>query len=255
MIEYDPNPPTLPDLSLPPLEAQPLRARATCGALLLALSALALLMIAALLLSQNKTDKPPPVAACDLPHDPAYLVYSLNAERSEARYSIDERLFRPFARFNRAEGRSNALSGLILIDPSDPAQSRVCEILINAASFHSDNPVRDSVLRRTYLEVDTYPEISFKPAPPQGIPTNAAELLILRFSLSGELTIKDISQPITWEVTLAYNASLSDSLRGTAQSMIKLSDYGLGPIRIGGFVETADQLQLNLSFSAERIQD
>jgi polyisoprenoid-binding protein YceI len=80
------------------------------------------------------------------------------------------------------------------IDPDHPEKS-VVEMTIQTASIDTGNPARDNDLRTSnFLEVDKYPAIKFKS-------TSAAQSGPDRYTLTGDLTIKDATRPVTIEIT------------------------------------------------------
>src|SRR5215467_218277 len=80
------------------------------------------------------------------------------------------------------------------IDPGHPETSSV-EVTISTASIRTNNGVRDNDLRSSnFLEVDKYPVITFKstsvePAGPD------------HYTLTGDLTIKGTTRPVSLDVT------------------------------------------------------
>jgi polyisoprenoid-binding protein YceI len=110
------------------------------------------------------------------------------------------------------------------IDPEHPERSRV-EATISAASIRTNNAVRDNDLRSSsFLEVDKYPVITFKstsvePAGPD------------RYMLTGDLTIKGNTRPVTLEVT-GYGEFNDPGMMGHriaygATGKINRRDFGL----------------------------
>jgi polyisoprenoid-binding protein YceI len=91
-------------------------------------------------------------------------------------------------------GQFDEVSATADIDPDHPEASSV-EVTISTASIRTNNGVRDNDLRSSnFLEVDKFPVITFKstsvePAGPD------------RYTLTGDLTIKDTTRPVTLEVT------------------------------------------------------
>jgi polyisoprenoid-binding protein YceI len=80
------------------------------------------------------------------------------------------------------------------IDPDHPETASV-QATISTASLRTNNEARDNDLRSSnFLEVDKYPVITFtssrvEPAGPD------------RYELTGDLTIKDTTRPVTLQVT------------------------------------------------------
>src|SRR4030095_6829877 len=76
------------------------------------------------------------------------------------------------------------------IDPQQPENSAI-EVTIAVASLTTNNPQRDNDLRSSYfLELDKYPEITFKSTKIEPTGDN-------HFRLIGDLTIKGITKPVT----------------------------------------------------------
>jgi len=109
------------------------------------------------------------------------------------------------------------------IDPANPAASSV-EVTINVSSLTTHNPQRDNDLRSSYfLELEKYPTITFKSTQIQ--PT-AEE----RFTMTGDLTIKGITRPITLEVQ--RYGEINDPMMGhrvsySAEGQINRKDFGM----------------------------
>jgi len=80
------------------------------------------------------------------------------------------------------------------IDPDHPENS-TAEVTIQTASIHTGNEGRDKDLcTSNFLEVDKHPVITFKS-------TSAAAAGPDRFTLTGDLTIKGNTRPVTLEIT------------------------------------------------------
>ena len=80
------------------------------------------------------------------------------------------------------------------IDPGHPERSRV-EATISTASIRTNNGVRDNDLRSpNFLEADKYPVITFRST---GVEPAGPD----RYTLTGDLTIKDNTRPVSLEVT------------------------------------------------------
>jgi polyisoprenoid-binding protein YceI len=134
------------------------------------------------------------------------------------------------------------------IDPDNPAASAV-EVNIQAASIQSNNSTRDDDVRSAnFLDVDTYPTITFKSTKIE--PAGAD-----RFNMTGDLTIKGQTQPITLKV-LRYGEFNDPGMMGhriaySAEGEIDRRKYGLtfnmlldGRWVVGDQVEIMIELEL-----------
>ena len=69
----------------------------------------------------------------------------------------------------------------------------------------------------------------------------------ISFTMTGDLTVKETTKPVTFEVTATLQAGV---LTGTATTTILLSDFAVGPIEIAGMLGTEDEAKLTLAFVA-----
>ena len=109
------------------------------------------------------------------------------------------------------------------IDPSNPAASSV-EVTINVASLTTNNPQRDNDLRSSYfLELDKYPTITFHS-------TRIEPAGQDRYAITGDLTIKGITKPVT--LSVQRYGEINDERMGhrvaySAEGQINRKDFGM----------------------------
>jgi polyisoprenoid-binding protein YceI len=109
------------------------------------------------------------------------------------------------------------------IDPANPAASWI-EVMIDVASLTTNNAQRDNDLRSSYfLELEKYPTITFKST---RIEPAAEE----RYTLTGDLTIKGITKPVTLNVQ--RYGEINDQMMGhriafSAEGQINRKDFGM----------------------------
>jgi polyisoprenoid-binding protein YceI len=121
-------------------------------------------------------------------------------------------------------GYFDEVSAVADIDPDKPEASSV-EVTISTDSIRTNNGVRDNDLRSSnFLEVGKYPVITFKST---GVQTVGPD----RYTLTGDLTIKGNTRPVTLEVT-RYGEFNDQGMMGHrisygAQTKINRKDFGL----------------------------
>jgi polyisoprenoid-binding protein YceI len=109
------------------------------------------------------------------------------------------------------------------VDPNNLAASSA-EVTIDVASLTTNNPQRDNDLRSSYfLELDKYPTITFRSS---SISPAGED----RFTLTGDLTIKGITRPITLQVQ--RYGEINDERMGhrvafSAEGQINRKDFGM----------------------------
>jgi polyisoprenoid-binding protein YceI len=110
------------------------------------------------------------------------------------------------------------------IDPEHPENASV-EVTISLASIRTNHPVRDDDLRSSnFLDVENFPTITFKSTGVQQTGENT-------FALTGDLTIKGNTRPVTLNVT-KYGEFNDPGMMGHriaygATGQINRKDFGL----------------------------
>jgi polyisoprenoid-binding protein YceI len=177
--------------------------------------------------------------------DPSTQVYRIDASQSEVRYEVNE-TFLQGNRLNTAIGRTKGIAGDIAVNMAQPSKSQIGPIVINVSQFTSDEDRRDNFIRRTGLESSKYPTATFVMKSIDGLPAQVKADDQVSFTMTGDLTVKQTTKPVTWNVTLKYDAQ---QLSGSATTNIKMSDFGVGPIQIP-LLSTEDNVKLVFDFVA-----
>jgi polyisoprenoid-binding protein YceI len=172
-------------------------------------------------------------------------LYRIDATQSEVRYEVGETFFRG-NRFNLAVGRTHGIAGDILVDFAQPASSQIGELVIDVSQFTSDESRRDNFIRRNGLESSRFPYARFVTRAIDGLPAQVDDGDEVAFTISGDLTVKEVTRPVTWNVTLRHAAG---QLVGSASTEILMSDFGVGPIQIPT-LSTEDLVKLVFDFVA-----
>ena len=138
-------------------------------------------------------------------------------------------------------GHFAEVSSVADIDPDHPDASSV-EVTIQAASIRTHNETRDNDLRSSnFLEVDKFPTITFKSTSVEPAGTD-------RYTLTGDLTIKDSTRPVALQV-LRYG-EFNDPMMGhriaySASSQINRKQFGLSfNVMLDGRFVVSDEIQI-----------
>lgn len=173
------------------------------------------------------------------------IVYRIDAAQSEVRYEVGETFFQD-NRFALAVGTTQGIAGELLIDFAQPSSTQIGDIVIDVSQFTSDESRRDNFIRNNGLESAQYPLATFSPQSLDGLPAQVADGDSVSFTMTGDLTVKEATRSVTWDVTLTLDG---DQIAGTAATDILMSDFGVGPIQLA-FLATEDQVKLVFDFVA-----
>ena len=148
------------------------------------------------------------------------------------------------------KGRIADVEGTIEIDEKNPKNSSV-EAVLKAASIDSRTTQRDDHLRSgDFLNVEKFPEIRFRSTKIEG----GRE----EFKLTGDLTIRDVTKPITLDVT--FEGETKDPWGGeragfSAKGKIDRRDFGLtwNQVLEAGGVAVGNEIKINVEVEAIKV--
>ncbi len=173
-------------------------------------------------------------------------IFEIVPSRSQARFLIDEVLRgSPFT----VVGVTDQVAGQIAVDPSDPRGAQVGPILVNARTLATDNGMRNRAIRNFILNTNAYEFVTFTPTSIDGLPEAVTVGQAFSFQISGDLTIKDTTRPVTFDVTVTPVSE--DELVGSASTTILYRDFGLLIPDAPAVDTVADEVRLELDFVAQ----
>ena len=183
--------------------------------------------------------------AVSAPASGSATTYKIDPAQSEAHYEVAETFFQG-NRLNLAIGRTKGVAGDVLVDFANPANSQIGTIVIDVSQLTSDEGRRDNYIRNNGLQSSKYPQATFKPTKVEGLPASVKPGDQLTLKVTGDLTVKQTTTPVTFDVTLTAG---QDKVTGTAAAEILLSDFGAGPIQLA-MLQTEDKAKLVFEFVA-----
>jgi polyisoprenoid-binding protein YceI len=148
------------------------------------------------------------------------------------------------------KGRITDIEGIIYTDEKDPKNSSV-EATLKAVSLDTRTDQRDQHLRSAdFLDVEKFPEIRFRSTRIQGDQQS--------FKLTGDLTIRDVTKPITLDV--AFEGKTKDPWGGervgfSATGKIDRREFGLTwnqALEAGGVV-VGNDIKITLEVEAVKV--
>jgi polyisoprenoid-binding protein YceI/mono/diheme cytochrome c family protein len=173
-------------------------------------------------------------------------VYRIDPTHSSLTYSVAENVIGQTA--HHASGSTNGIAGDLALNSVDPSSSRVGKVVANVEQLHSDNSLRDAQIRQRYLDSQAYPLVSFSTTHLSGLPSSIVDGHSYSFTMSGNLTVRGVTAPATWDVTAKVAAD--GVVDATATTTVKMSTFGVGPINLAGLVSTGDDVGLTFKLTA-----
>lgn len=176
-------------------------------------------------------------------------IFNIVPEESEASFELTEDLR---GQFTVVRGITQDVGGQIFVDFSTPASSEAGVIRINARTMATDNEFRNRAIRGQILlsAQDEFEFIEFTPTGLEGLPETVSVGETVAFQIVGDLVVKGISQPVTFDVTLTPVSA--DRLEGTATTTVQRAMYGLNIPNVPGVANVSEDVTLTLTFIAAR---
>lgn len=187
----------------------------------------------------------PPTAPTAPPTASAGLVFTLG-EGSVARYKVEETLARQG--FVVATGETSDVSGRIVFDADGGIVAEESAITMQAATLVTDSDRRDRYVRERTLQTAQYPEIVFRPASVDGLPTPLTDAQgTIDFTISGDLTIIDQTRPITWDASADFGAGGAE-ITGLATTEFTFEDFAMDKPSVAIVLSVEDTIRLEIEF-------
>jgi len=189
--------------------------------------------------AEPATEEPAPAPAG------AAAVFTIDSANSQVRFQLQEDL-----RGTRTTviGVTDQVAGQLSINLADLSQTQVGIIQINARTLATDNNMRNRAIQNEILQTGTYEFITFTPTGVQGLPASASVGQAISFAITGDLTIRDITMPATFNVEAT---AVSDTqITGTATATVNRADYDLRIPSVPSVANVDEQVQLFIDFTA-----
>lgn len=194
-------------------------------------------------------------AATAAPAPAGFRTFTIVPAESKASYIVDEEFFADaLQKYNiqagqvKTVGSTQEIAGqlqLNLDDLSSPLGDNRFTVQISTLS--SDQTLRDGWIRRNGPRLNDYPTAEFVATGVQGAPASYTEGEEVQFQLVGTLTMRDITQPATFDVTATLQG---DTITGKATTRARLTDFGIDPPNFANTLVVGDEFTIEVDIAA-----
>lgn len=174
--------------------------------------------------------------------------YILVAGKSTASYKVREQL----ARLNLpsdAIGKTDQVSGSIVLKTDGSIDTANSQFSVDLASLQTDSSMRDGYVRGNILQTDQYPKATFIPKQITGLASPLPQSGQVAFKVSGDLTIHNVTKPVSWDVTGQVQADLAT---GVATTTFKFEDFGLNQPQVPVVLSVVDSITLEVDLTLQK---
>jgi len=146
-------------------------------------------------------------------------------------------------------GSTGQIEGQLALNLDDLSaalgENRITVNLPTLATTESD---RDEWLRKNGLQSRKFPIAEFVADTIEGAPTAYADGDEVRFQLLGTLTVREIAQPATFDVTARL---VGDTIQGMAETDLLMTSFGIDPPNFANTLTVEDEFTVRVDFTAQ----
>lgn len=175
------------------------------------------------------------------------MTYVIDNTKSQVSFTLNEKLM---GNPTTVVGATPKVNGQIMIDWTNPANTKVGKIEIDATDFKTNNERRNGAIQRFILQTDQFPVVTFEPTAIEGLPASVKAGDALTFKITGNLTVRNITAPVTFDVTA--NAKSETEIEGTAKANTTRTAFQLTIPSVPNVADVTDEVALELTFVATK---
>ncbi len=196
----------------------------------------------------------PPAA----PAAPGMRTFVVEPGSSTASYLVDEEFFASALSTYNIEagqkvtiGSTQEVAGSLALDLGADQPLGPNRFTVDLPSLTSDQSLRDGWIRDNALESNKFPEAVFVASSVEGAPADYTEGQEVNFQLVGDLTVRAITLPATFDVIATLSG---DTITGVAEAKVKMSDFGVTPPNFANTLVVDDLFTIRIELTAKEQQ-
>ena len=173
------------------------------------------------------------------------VVFQIVPDQSQVSFSIYEELG---GQPKTVVGTTSEVAGQLAVDVQDLSETQVGVIQVNARTLTTDNDRRNGAIRNFILNTDQYEFITFTPTSVTGLSGAAQPGQSFTLQISGDLTLRDVTRSVTFNVT-AQGVSATQ-ITGTATATVNRGDFNLTIPSVRNVANVGEEVTLQIDFVA-----
>jgi polyisoprenoid-binding protein YceI len=181
--------------------------------------------------------------------------YVIVSEESRASYVVGEEFFADAlskygiqAGLTDTIGNTQEIEGELQLNLDDlSAPLGANRFAVNLATLTSDQPLRDRWIRQNGPQFNEFSVAEFTATAIEDAPASYQEGDEVQFKLVGDLTIREITQPATFDVTAKLEG---DTITGVATAQLLMTDFGIDPPNFANTLSVQNEFAVQVEFTA-----
>ena len=167
-------------------------------------------------------------------------------DASVARYIVGEELRRLDLPI-KATGETSEVSGSIVFDGDGVVNSDSSLLKVGLSGFRSDEDRRDRWVRSSLFNTGRFPNAELAVTGFDGLPWPLPESGEATFKLNGDLTIQEVTRPVSWDVTAQF---ADGTFTGQAKTMVTFEQFELSKPTFAFILSVENEIFLEIDIVA-----
>ena len=174
---------------------------------------------------------------------------------SRASYLVDEEFLEDaLSKLGIEAGQKDVVGSTQLIDGQLQFNPETFELgenmfTVDLSTLESDQERRDKWIRDNVPTFNRFPQATFVATSLSGLPDSYNEGEEVQFQVSGDLTVHEVTVPVTFDATAKM---MDDTLSGVLNTRRLISDFGIEPPAFANTLTVADEFGIQVEFSADK---
>ncbi|MCA1554462.1 MAG: YceI family protein, partial [Chloroflexi bacterium] len=161
---------------------------------------------------------------------------------TEARYRVREQLAR-LSFPSDAIGATKSVTGTIVAHADGTIDTSQSKFQVDLSTLKSDEGQRDNFIKQNTLQTNRFKYAVFVPTKIEGLQLPPPTSGDVSFKLIGDLTIRDVTKQVTWDVKGTVSG---DDAKGLATTSFTFADFNLSKPSVFTVLSLEDTIKLEL---------
>jgi len=191
------------------------------------------------------------------PAAPGQTVFVVDSTQSKASYTVHEQFFeRALSKLGIQPGKTivtgttKLVEGEIHVNLNDLSQPPTGTVIkVNLTGLKTDQSRRDKWIQEKGPNFLKYPIATFVAKSIRNAPAAYQEGQEMTFQLDGDLTIRDVTRPATFDATVKIANGV---LTGTAKTRVQMTDFGIDPPNFAQTLSVGNDVLITVHIVARR---
>ena len=152
---------------------------------------------------------------------------------------------------NDAVGVTQGVEGKLVLGPDGTVSADDSLIRVDLSTLQSDEDRRDNYVRNRTLGTGQYPHTDFVPTSISGLEWPLPSTGEASFSITGDMTIRDVTKEVTWETTAQFS---DDRITGTATTDFTFDEFDLAVPSVVVVLSVENNIRLEIDLVLQKTE-